>query len=290
VERRQEAGVEICRVRVVSEAGERLVGKPRGTYVTLDAPGLRDRDTAVQERLARLLGAELRSLLDLGPDSSVFVVGLGNWNATPDAIGPRVVENLLVTRHLDRQVPRNLSGTLRSVAALAPGVLGLTGIETGEVIRGIVDRIRPDVVLAVDALATRSIERMLRTVQVADTGIRPGSGVGNRRAGIDRDALGVPVVAVGVPTVVHAATIAGDAIELLAERLGSKDPRAAEALRGLLADGQRDLIAQVLAPAVGDLMVTPKEVDVLVEDFSKVLAAGINAAIHPSLAEETAPL
>jgi spore protease len=213
-------------------------------------------------------------------------VGLGNWNATPDALGPRVVENLLVTRHLGKQVPANLAGSLRPVAAIAPGVLGLTGIETGDVIRGIVDRIRPDAVIAVDALATRSIDRILRTVQIADTGIRPGSGVGNRRAGIDRDTLGVPVVAVGVPTVVSAATIAGDAIELLAQRLEEASPSAADALRDLLGDDRHDVISEVLAPAVGDLMVTPKEIDILIDDMARIVSAGINAALHPQVAAQ----
>lgn len=277
-------GIELSRVHITSEAGERLVGKPQGHYITLDAPDLRTRNTQVQEHVARLLARELESLLHLGPDAKVFVVGLGNWNATPDALGPKVVAELLVTRHLADQVPEDLRGQMRSVAALAPGVLGLTGIETGEIIRGIVDRIAPDVVIAVDALASRSIDRVLRTIQLADTGIHPGSGVGNHRAGIDADSLGVPVIAVGVPTVVHAATIAADTIELLAEHLRG-DP-AAKSLRHLTGDAKRRMIAEVLAPAVGDLMVTPKEIDILVDDMAKVLAAGINAALHPKVAAQ----
>ena len=275
-------GIEISRVHITNEAGERLVGKRRGHYITLDAPDLRTRNTDVQERVARLLAHELEELLHLKEESKVFVVGLGNWNATPDALGPKVVSELLVTRHLHGQVPQNFKGQMRSVAALAPGVLGLTGIETGEIIRGIVDRIGPDVVIAVDALASRSIERVLRTIQLADTGIHPGSGVGNHRAGIDADSLGVPVIALGVPTVVHAATIAADTIELLAEHLQG-DP-AAPSLRQLTGDGKRRMIAEVLAPAVGDLMVTPKEIDVMVDDMAKIIAAGINAALHPKVA------
>lgn len=284
IDEERSGGVDLNRVRVLSPAGERLVGKPRGTYITLDAPQLRQRDTEVQETVARLLAAELRRLLQLKAGASVFVVGLGNWNATPDALGPKVVEHVLVTRHLQGQVPSNLRGELRPVAALAPGVLGLTGIETGDIIRGIVERIRPDAVIVVDALASRSIERILRTIQLADTGIRPGSGVGNHRAGIDQAVLGVPVVAMGVPTVVHAATIAADAMELLADRLGEGE--AARALRALLAEDKRGLIAEVLDPAVGDLMVTPKEIDALVDDMAKVLAAGINAALHPKVAAQ----
>lgn len=277
-------GVDITRVHVTSADGERTVGKPQGSYITLDAPDLRRRNTDVQERVARLLAEELRRLLHLRADSKVFVVGLGNWNATPDALGPKVVADLLVTRHLAAQVPENFAGEMRSVAALAPGVLGLTGIETGEIIRGIVDRISPDVVIAVDALASRSIQRVLRTIQLADTGINPGSGVGNHRAGIDKDSLGVPVIAVGVPTVVHAATIAADTIELLAAHL--REDKAYQGLAELAAEDKRRMIHEVLAPAVGDLMVTPKEIDVLIDDLAKIIAAGINAAVHPKVAEE----
>ncbi len=284
IEEEHEEGVDVSRVHVTNEAGERLVGKPRGHYVTLDAPDLRRRNTQVQERVARLLARELERLLHLREDSKIFVVGLGNWNATPDALGPKVVAELLVTRHLSGQVPEDLRGQMRSVAALAPGVLGLTGIETGEIIRAIVDRIAPDVVIAVDALASRSIERILRTVQIADTGIQPGSGVGNHRAGINAESLGVPVLAVGVPTVVHAATIAAETIELLAEHFQGQP--AGQGLKQLTGDGKRRMIAEVLAPAVGDLMVTPKEIDVLVDDLAKVIAAALNAALHPKVAAQ----
>ena len=282
VEEGREGEVSVTRVRVRSDEAERVVGKPRGTYVTLDAPGLLRRDTAVQEQVARVLARELGALLPLDAESHIFVVGLGNWNATPDALGPRVVSEVLVTRHLAGQVPDDLSGQVRRVSALAPGVLGLTGIETGEIIRGIVARIQPDAVVVVDALASRSVERLGRTIQVADSGIQPGSGVGNHRSGIDAQSIGVPVVAVGVPTVVHAATIAADTIDLLAAELDGQPAYAG--LHLLHGEEKRQLIARVLAPAVGDLMVTPKEIDLLLEDLSGVVAAGINAALHPKIA------
>lgn len=284
IDEEREGEIAISRVRVTTSEAEQAIGKPRGTYVTLDAPGLRKRDTGVQEQLARLIYAELQGLLSLREDSNVFVVGLGNWNATPDAIGPRVAGEILVTRHLRGQVPSDLKGQLRSVSALAPGVLGLTGIETGEIIRGIVEHTEPDVVLAVDALASRSVERLLRTIQIADSGINPGSGVGNHRTGINRDTIGVPVVALGVPTVVHAATIAADTIDLLAAQLGDEPDYAG--LRLLRGDDKRKWIASVLAPAAGDLMVTPKEIDLYVDDLVRVIAAGINAALHPKIAAQ----
>ena len=277
-------GVEICRVHVTDTQGESAVGKPVGHYVTLDAPALLDRDTEAQEATARLLAAELGRLLGLTDEAKLLVVGLGNWNATPDALGPKVVGQLLVTRHLQGHVPPDLAGNLRSLAAIAPGVLGITGIETGEIIRGVVDRIHPDAVIAVDALASRSVERILRTIQIADTGIHPGSGVGNHRAEIDSKFLGVPVIAVGVPTVVHAATIAADTIDLLAEHLAGQPAQAG--IAKLAREERQQLIAQVLQSAVGDLMVTPKQIDALVDDMAKVLAAGINAAIHPKVAAQ----
>jgi len=276
--------LQISRVRIESEEAELRVGKRRGRYITLEAPGLRRRNAALQEDTARALADELRSFLPEDPDAEILVVGLGNWNATPDALGPRVVGDLLITRHLRDQVPEDLRGGLRSLCAVAPGVLGTTGIETGEIIRAIVDRVKPDAMIAVDALASRSIERIAATIQLADTGIHPGSGVGNDRGDLSSETLGVPVIAVGVPTVVHAFTIASDTIDLLIQRI----PRRAEfaGLRAMGSEEKRRLIAEVLTPSVGDLMVTPKEVDVLIEDMSRIIAAGINAAVHPKIAQQ----
>ncbi len=288
VQEERHGRVSISRVHITTAEGERRIGKPRGWYVTIDAPDLRQRNSEVQEQVARHLAAEIARLLPLKPDAKVFVVGLGNWHATPDALGPKVVAALLVTRHLADQVPEDMRGQLRSVAALAPGVLGITGIETGEIIRGIVDRIHPDAVVVIDALASRSIERILRTIQLSDTGIQPGSGVGNHRAGIDKASLGVPVIAVGVPTVVHAATIAADTIELLANTV--EDKEAARALQALGRDDRRQMIAQVLHQAVGEMVVTPKEIDLLIDDMAKVVAAGVDAALHPQVAAQAALL
>lgn len=295
IDEERHAGVTVNRVRITTPEAEAKVGKRMGRYVTLEAPDLRRRSTQLLEQLARLVAEELGRMLQATPgltdDTKLLVVGLGNWNATPDALGPRVVGNLLVTRHMKEQVPDDLKGGLRSVAAFAPGVLGLTGIETGEIIRGVVDRLRPDAVVAVDSLASRSIERILTTIQIADTGIHPGSGVGNDRGGLSEETLGCPVIALGVPTVVHATTIAYDTLELLAERLAS-DPafkgRPGGGLAALRGEEKRHLIEQVLAPSVGDLMVTPKEIDVLMDDMAKVIAGGINAAVHPRVASQPA--
>ncbi len=275
-------GVYRSRVQIEDPSSAALLGKPLGRYVTLEAKSLRQRDEDLYERLARLLADEVRRLLPEG-NPAVFVVGLGNWQATPDALGPKVVRHLLVTRHLADYVPENLRGGLGNLAALAPGVLGLTGLETGEVVEGVVGRIRPDVVIAVDALAARSVSRILTTIQLADSGLNPGAGVGHSRRALNRDSIGIPVIAVGVPTVVHAFTIAQDTVDLILQRLGS--PTLAGHLSKMSGTERQRLIEEVLSPYVGDLMVTPKEVDLAVDDLAHIIAAAINAAVHPRIYE-----
>ncbi|MDI3270518.1 MAG: GPR endopeptidase, partial [Bacillota bacterium] len=264
----------IQRVRVVDERGEEATGKKRGTYITLTSRSFRERRQDRQEQLARLLAKEIQALLPR-PGMSILVVGLGNQEATPDSLGPRVVQRLVVSRHLGPKMPKDYEGELGTLSALAPGVLGQTGIETKDVILGITKEIRPDAVLAVDALAAGSIQRIGTTIQLADTGIRPGSGVGNARAEITKEALGVEaVVALGIPTVVHALTIAREA--LLAYLQEENQPQ----------EGVDLFLEDHLAPMMGNLMVTPKEIDTLMEDMAAVVAAGINAAIHRAVARE----
>ena len=195
-ESRQEQGLTLTRVEILDEEGEKALGKPRGTYVTLEAAELDRRGPEAAE----LLGRELRALLNLGPGDRVLVVGLGNREITPDRIGPDTAGQILVTAHLKEQMPE-LFGEIRSVYALTPGVLGTTGLESAHLVAAAAERARPDRILAVDALAAGSRERLCRTVQLTDAGIVPGSGVGNGRAELSRRVLGVPVCALGVPTV-----------------------------------------------------------------------------------------
>lgn len=270
-------------VEVFSPEGEQVIGKPMGNYVTIDAPGLRRRNRDLQEAVGKVLVDQLHKLLDLKPTDSVLVVGLGNWNATPDALGPRVTSKLLVTRHLKDFVPDDVAGGLRPVAAIAPGVLGITGIETAEVIQGIVERIKPSLVVCVDSLAARSVERIGTTVQLADTGINPGSGIGNQRKGLNKNTLGVPVIALGVPTVVHAATIAHDTMEAMANQF--QNQKAFFQLFSSVEE-RRSMVNQVLSPAVGELVVTPKEIDDLIEDMAKVIAGSLNAVMHTSVTSQ----
>ncbi len=272
----------VTKVRITTPEAAELIGKAPGTYVTIETPDLLNKDRLTQEEISAVLAQELAKMLNLTPQASIFIVGLGNWNATPDSLGPLVVDRVLVTRHLEGYVPAELTCRLRSVCAIAPGVLGITGIETGEIVKGIVERIKPDVVICIDALAARNIDRIGTTIQFADTGIHPGSGVGNKRAGITRETLGIPVVAIGIPTVVHAATIASDTIDLLLQEFRDEN-KFLDILRAMNDTNKHALIQEVLTPAVGDLMVTPKEIDLLIGEVSRVVASGLNMALHPGI-------
>ena len=287
----QENGITINRLAIETEAASQQLGKSPGRYLTLEVPGLRQKDAALQDHVSEVLARELIRFLSL-PDNlsqSVLVVGLGNWNVTPDSLGPKVIEELLVTRHAVAGGQKILGEGFRAVCALSPGVLGTTGIETGEIVSALVQRVKPALVIVIDALAARRLDRLHTTIQVADSGISPGSGVGNHRLGINRQTMGVPTVAIGVPTVVDASTIAGEAFDALADHF-KKDARG-HALGNVMKDfdweQRRLLITEVLEPyAGGRLMVTPKETDAFVEDMAYIISAALNSALHPSVHSE----
>lgn len=268
-------GVQITEIHIHTEDGARLVGKPQGHYITLECEGVRRRDPDARTAVGNLLGEELARLLPADSDAPVLVVGLGNRMVTPDALGPLTVDGTLVTRHLYRELPHLTDRRMSPVCAIAPGVLGVTGIETMEMVRSIVDSIHPRAVIAIDSLAARSMSRVGSAVQLTDTGIQPGSGVGNHRSALTKETLGVPVLALGIPMVIYAATIARDAFELLAGEDDSPDQE--EAL-----DQMTD---ELLSGSMGEMIVTPREVDALVEDAAGMLACGVNRALHPGLSE-----
>ena len=261
-------GYPVTTVRVLDQEGAKAIGKPVGAYVTITLDGLARREQDAFGRAARAVAAELRALLKLPEGAPALVVGLGNRAITPDNIGPAAADHTMVTRHLVEKVPEHF-GSFRPVAALAAGVLGTTGVESGELVRAVTEKIRPACVIAVDALASRSLSRVCNTIQLADTGITPGSGVGNARAALDRRSLGVPVIAVGVPTVVDGATLAAD---LLAEA------------------GQADLDPQALRGAGEGVLVTPRDIDAKVTDLAKVVGFGINLALQTGLTVEDVEL
>lgn len=277
---------QVTRIHIETDLGAAAMGKAKGRYVTIQAPGLKRRDRTLEQQVSEVLASEIEQYLkrwQIGPDQPVLVVGLGNWNATPDNVGPLTVSKLLVTRHLYEYQALNeeILGKMRPLAALSPGVLGLTGVETAEIVQGVVERVRPALVICVDALASMSVERIGTTIQVADAGISPGSGVGNTRRGLNRETLGVPVLAMGVPTVIYATTIVSEAVDQLLTSIAAP-------IYPLDAESRRNLIREVLGESMGTLVVTPKEVDVMVESISDILADGLNEALHPGISAQEA--
>jgi len=268
-------------VSITTPEAQSIMGKGQGKYITIEAQGLRYKNTPLQEQVMKVLAKELAGLVELSKNAIILVIGLGNRNITPDALGPRTVEKIVVTRHLQDMLSPELKGGVRSVCAIAPGVLGITGMETVEIVQGIVSKIKPDLVIAIDALAAASSRRVLTTVQLSNTGISPGSGVGNKRFGLTKESLGVPVLAIGVPTVVHASTIAIDTIDTLQEH--ASFARYFKSMENLSDADRKTIVSQVLPEALGDLMVTPKEVDRFIEDIGVVVAGGINQAMHPHI-------
>lgn len=249
-------------VSVLDEEGAAALGKPVGRYVTVELDGLLRREEGAFQRAVRAVAAEVEGMVPAsGP---ALVVGLGNRAVTPDLIGPLAAEHVLVTRHLVEHLAEHF-GHLRPVAAVTPGVLASTGVESGTVAAAVAERLKPACVIAVDALASRAIDRLCRTVQLSDTGIAPGSGVGNHRSALNQESLGAPVVAVGVPTVVDGATLC---LDLLAQA------------------GRDDLGRTALGGRGSDFFVTPREVDSRVADLAKVIGYGISMGLNPSLSVE----
>ncbi len=257
------------RIRVETEDAAELLGRPKGEYITLECRDLAHLDAQGRAMLARLIALSVRGMLP--KDGEVLVVGLGNRNVTADALGTRVVERMLVTRHLQQAVAEELCGHLRGVSAIAPGVLGITGIETAELCRGLVRHVQPKAVVAIDALAAYESGRICTTVQITDAGIEPGSGVGNHRLGLTQETLGVKVIAVGVPMVVYASVIARDAMARLVRESGMHLP------------GSEDMLRRAAAEVLGDMVVTPREIDEMVLNVAALLSDGLNQALQPAV-------
>ena len=271
----ESGGIEITEVLVTDNEAAQLLEKPKGAYLTLECPLLLERDPDARLAMSTLLAEEIdRVLPESDGAAPVLVVGLGNRSITPDALGPGVVDRTLVTRHM-LDTPWAQSG-LNSVCAVAPGVLGITGIESMELVEALVRAVQPRAILCVDSLAARDSRRIGCTIQLTDTGIQPGAGVGNHRRPLTRDSVGVPVISVGMPTVVYAATLARDAFAWLADRQG--DTGAHEAA---LADMERTL----LGGDIGEMIVTPREIDAIIQDASGIIASAINRALQPTLSD-----
>ena len=276
VHRWEESDVQLSEVVIRTEEAARSLGKPCGSYLTLECRLLREHDPDARIAMANLLGEELSRMISPSDDAPVLVVGLGNRGVTPDSLGPAAIDRTLVTRHMLGS--EYAQSGMRSVCAIAPGVLGVTGIETVEMVESLTRKLHPRAVLCIDSLAARDSGRIGCTVQISNTGIQPGSGVGNHRKPLTRETLGVDVIAVGVPTVIYAATLARDAFALL-----SGDASHEEALGSM----ERELLETDL----GNLIVTPRDIDAIVKNSATLIAGGINRALQPNLtAEEIAQM
>ncbi len=272
--------IKVERVKITNENGEKAIGKPIGNYITIDVKKLKIAQEEEINKAAEVLTNELKSIIDVHIDKQgeILVVGLGNIYVTPDALGPKVINEIEVTRHIINYLPQYVEEGTRMVSAISPGVLGTTGIETVEILKGIVDNIHPKLVIVIDALASRSIERISSTVQLSDTGIVPGAGVGNRRSEISQQTLGIPVVAIGIPTVVETAVLVNDCLDLFIEKL-QDEAKSNDYLNHLKEEDNYEGIKEALIPKDYNLIVTPKEIDDLIENMKEIVASGINGAM-----------
>ena len=262
----EEKDVRTTVVKIVTENGAKSMGRPQGTYITIEAPELSTSDEDYHREISEEISTHLRKLIDLKKEKSVLVVGLGNAAITADALGPHVVDNLLMTRHIIKEY--GLRGIkhekMHRISGIAPGVMAQTGMETAEIVQGIVSETKPDVVVAIDALAARSVRRLSRTIQITDTGIHPGSGVGNHRNGLTEENLQVKVIGIGVPTVVDAATIVHDSMAHLLDALEETE--------------QKEFLDEMIAPNLYSMFVTPKDVDETIKYLSFMISEGLNIA------------
>ena len=271
--------IKVERVKITNENGEKAIGKPIGNYITIDIKNLKTADEEEIEKYSEILSEELKNVIDshIEEDGEILVVGLGNIYVTPDSLGPKVINEIEVTRHVINYFPQYVKEGTRKISAISPGVLGTTGIETVEILKGIVENIHPKLVIVIDALASRSIERISSTIQLSDTGIVPGAGVGNTRNEISIKTLGIPVVAIGIPTVVETAVLVNDCLDLFIDKL-QQEAKSNDYLNKLKEEDNYEEIKEALIPKEYNLIVTPKEIDELIEKMAQVVSKGINMA------------
>ena len=255
--------IHVTRIRITSEEAARKMGKPIGNYITLEADGVLEEEDGIKEKAAKAVAGELGRLICVDYSLKVLVAGLGNSLVTPDRLGPETASKVRVTRHLFVIFDADGDEEMSNVSCIIPGVTGTTGMETAEVIKKAAEIVKPDLVIVIDSLAARDIDRVSTTIQLTDTGIQPGSGMGNHRAGINEETIGVKTLCIGVPTVIDVKTILREALE---ENLDS-----AEAVESYLNAYDRQMI------------VTSTDIDLLVKDFSDIIAGGINKILHPGI-------
>ena len=301
----RESGVRVTRVEVLNSIGARAIGKPQGIYITLETEAMARQSPGRQRALSEELSSYIKELLhSAGAPGSVLVVGLGNHEVTSDSLGPRTLEQIRITRHLGRKMEcvKDTRQKLetdrkegahqevhqeaeaeqeRGLSGIVPGVMAQTGMETAEIVRGIVSETKPEAVVVIDALAARSVSRLANTIQLSNTGIRPGSGVGNHRHSLTEESLGCPVIAIGVPTVVAAAAIVYDTVDALAELLrAAGSGNQAEAVEDMTMEERYQMVRELIEPRLGPMYVTPGNIDEQIKNLSFLIAEGINLAFQ----------
>lgn len=272
--------IRITRVAVTNETGEEALQKPIGNYITIDVKKIHNIETEKEDKIVEVISKELANIVDkhIKKEEEIMIVGLGNLYSTPDSLGSRVVNEVEITRHIKLYLPQYIDANTRAISAISPGVLGTTGIESAEIIRGIVDKIKPKMIVAIDSLCSKSVSRINKSVQISDTGIVPGGGVGNARDELSEKTLGIPVVAIGVPTVVEMASITNDCLDLFIEDL-QKKAESNDALNKLKDEDNYEKIKEALIPNDYNFIVTPKEIDDLIDSMKDIIARGINEAL-----------
>ncbi|MGL6106572.1 GPR endopeptidase [Romboutsia sp.] len=274
----------VTKVEIIDEQGSQIMNKGIGKYVTLESNLMKFDDDESREEVITYLKDELVEILGDDKTKKTLVIGLGNWNITSDALGPKSVSKTLVTRHIFKNYNKDYDDDFTEVSGLSPGVMGLTGIETSEIVKSIVDKIKPDRVIAIDALASRKMERVNTTIQISTAGISPGGGVGNKRKALNKDYLGVDVIAIGVPTVVDAATLTIDVLDMAIDNLMSQSKETEgfyNMLKQLKEEEKYHLIKDSLEPYDKNLIVTPKDIDETIENLSIIISEGLNRSLHP---------
>ncbi len=269
-ETKEDIQVHITKVMIETKNGAKAMNKPMGSYITLEAPAMQEADEGYHREISEELARQVRSLIpDADREQSVLVVGLGNREVTADALGPGVVDNLFITRHIVKEYGKAAYNKERMnvVSSIVPGVMAATGMETAEIVRGVISQTEPDLVIVVDALAARSTKRLNRTIQITDTGIHPGSGVGNHRNAMTKESMGVPVIAIGVPTVVDAGTIVGDALEKLIQEAG-----------GCVENLRTDCLHALTE--LNNMYVTGKDIDEVIKRLSFTISEALNIALE----------
>ncbi len=284
----EDLNISITTVEVMNKLGSDSLGKPVGKYITIECEEMKGPDREIHDVIIEVATNKIKELIKIKKDDRVLIVGLGNEFVTPDAIGPKVVRKAIVTGHIFDMWESDVQENFSRVYAISPGVMGQTGVETVDIVKGVVEKVKPNYVIVVDALAGRKIERINSTIQISDSGIVPGAGIGNVRRGLNKETIGVPVIAIGVPTVISTTTLVSDSIDYIIEEL-AKNTEENENLKSIfnLEEARKyEIINEILQPYTANMFVTPKEIDEVVERLSNIIANSINLSINLGLTKE----